>query len=195
MFYKKNTRFARLKAIFVLPLTVCAVMFYTVACNKTPQQTGSGTYDTIMMGSEKVILLKNLAGDSTALIPIPISPPLPLRQALALDLSNSKDPVFTSVETLPEFPGGEEARSKYLNKNLKYPEEAKKKGLEGEVFVSFLVGKDGSISNPVIIKSIGNGFDEEAMKVINEMPKWKPGIQNGKPVRVRLNMPIYFKLK
>ena len=195
MFYKKSTRFARLKAAVVLPLAVCTVMFYTVACNKTPQQTGSGTYDTIMMGSEKVILLKNLAGDSTALLPIPISPPLALRQALALDLLNSKDPVFTSVETLPEFPGGEEARSKYLNKNVKYPEEAKKRGLEGEVFVSFLIEKDGSISNPVILKATGNGFDQEAMRVINDMPKWKPGLQNGKPVRVRLNMPIYFKLK
>ena len=95
---------------------------------------------------------------------------------------------------MPKFPGGEEARNQYLSQNIKYPEEAIKKGQEGTVYVSFIVEKDGSISNVKTLKGIGSSCDEEALRVVKEMPRWTPGLYKGKPARVLFNMPIYFKL-
>jgi len=102
--------------------------------------------------------------------------------------------IHTFVEEWPAFPGGDTARIMYLNENLKYPKIAKETGIQGAVYVSFVVEKDGSITNVKILRGIGGGCDEEALRVINAMPKWNPGRQNGKEVRVQFNMPITFKL-
>ena len=104
------------------------------------------------------------------------------------------DTVYNIVEQMPEYPGGVEAMMKYIAENVKYPEEAKNKNIAGRVFVSFVVEKDGSVSNVKVLRSIGGGCDEEAVRVIKSMPKWKPGMQKGKPVRVSFQIPIYFKL-
>jgi len=103
-------------------------------------------------------------------------------------------PVFVIVEQMPEYPGGESKRNEYLAQNLVYPEYATKKGIQGTVYVSFIVATDGSVTNVNLLRGIGGGCDEEALRVIREMPKWIPGRQNGKAVRVKFNMPIYFKL-
>ena len=95
---------------------------------------------------------------------------------------------------MPKFPGGEKALMDYVSNNVKYPEEAKNKNIAGRVFVSFVVEKDGSIGEVKVLRGIGGGCDEEAVRVIKGMPKWKPGIQKGKPVRVSYQIPIYFKL-
>jgi TonB family protein len=105
-----------------------------------------------------------------------------------------QDVVFTVVEDMPQFPGGDEARIKYMVTSIKYPEEARKKGVQGTVYVTYIVEMDGSISNVKILRGIGGGCDEEAARVISEMPKWDPGMQRGKAVRVQFNMPINFKL-
>ncbi|MCB0806210.1 MAG: M56 family metallopeptidase [Bacteroidales bacterium] len=105
-----------------------------------------------------------------------------------------EDKVYTMVEEMPEYPGGDEARIKYFQENITYPEAAKKNGIEGRVFVSFIVEKDGSITHVEVLRGIGGGCDEEAVRVISAMPNWKPGKQKGKPVRVQFNMPIEFKL-
>ena len=94
----------------------------------------------------------------------------------------------------PEFPGGYEALLKFLSENIHYPEEAKKEGIEGRVYVTFVVEKDGSISGVRVLRDIGGGCGEEAVRVVETMPKWKPGLQRGVPVRVQFNLPVNFKL-
>ena len=109
-------------------------------------------------------------------------------------VQKSNDSIFQIVEKMPEFPGGAEAMMNYLSGNIKYPEEAKEKGVSGRVFINFVIEKDGSVSNAKVMRSIGGGCDEEALRVVNAMPKWKPGVQKGKPVRVSYMLPINFKL-
>jgi periplasmic protein TonB len=103
--------------------------------------------------------------------------------------------IFTVVEEQPGYPGGEEARVKFLQENIKYPEEAKELGIQGKVFVTFVVEPDGSISNVRVLRGIGGGCDEEAIRVVRAMPKWVPGKQRGVPVRVQFNLPIKFTLQ
>ena len=111
------------------------------------------------------------------------------------DLATSyEDTVYQIVEQMPQYTGGEEAMMKYVAENIKYPQAAKDKNISGRVFVSFVIEKDGSVSNVKVVRGIGGGCDEEAARVIKEMPKWKPGMQKGKPVRVNYMMPIFFKL-
>ena len=112
-----------------------------------------------------------------------------------LDVATSKeDTVYQIVEQMPQYTGGEEAMMKYVAENIKYPQEAKDKNISGRVFIGFVIEKDGSVSNVKVVRGIGGGCDEEAVRVIKEMPKWKPGMQKGKPVRVNYMMPIFFKL-
>ena len=104
------------------------------------------------------------------------------------------DTVYNVVEQMPEFPGGEQAMMKFVAENVKYPQEAKDKNISGRVFVSFVVEKDGSVNEVKVLRGIGGGCDEEAVRVISAMPKWKPGKQKGEPVRVSYQIPINFKL-
>jgi protein TonB len=103
--------------------------------------------------------------------------------------------IFTVVEEQPGYPGGEEARIGFLQQNIKYPEEAKELGIQGRVFVTFVVEVDGSISDVRVLRGIGGGCDEEAIRVVKAMPKWVPGKQRGVPVRVQFNLPIKFTLQ
>ena len=105
------------------------------------------------------------------------------------------DQVFQVVEVDPEFPGGMEALTKYLSENIKYPEQAKKDKIQGKVYISFVVEKDGSVADAKVLRGIGGGCDEEALRVVNAMPKWTPGKQRNTPVRVQFNLPIVFKLQ
>ena len=103
----------------------------------------------------------------------------------------SETEIFQIVEEMPSFPGGEGKLMEYVAKNIKYPQIAR----EGRVFVGFVVEPDGSISNVKLLRGIGGGCDEEAMRVIKSLPKWKPGKQRGKPVRVSYQIPVFFKLQ
>jgi periplasmic protein TonB len=102
--------------------------------------------------------------------------------------------VYTFVEQNAEFPGGTEAMYKFINKNVKYPAQARRMGTEGKVFVGFVINKDGSIVDVGIVKGISAECDKEAMRVVQMMPPWKAGKQNGKAVRVKFILPINFKL-
>ena len=104
------------------------------------------------------------------------------------------DSIYQIVDEMPQYPGGEKAMMEYVAKNVKYPQEAKDKEIQGRVFVSFVVEKDGSVSTVKVLRGIGGGCDEEAVRVVSSMPKWKPGIKDGKPVRVSYMMPLNFKL-
>ena len=103
--------------------------------------------------------------------------------------------LITVVEVAPEFPGGFQALSEFMTANLNYPQEAKEAGIEGRVFVSFIVEKDGSLSSIQLLRGIGYGCDEEAIAVVKKMPKWTPATQRGKPVRMRYQLPFVFKLE
>ena len=104
--------------------------------------------------------------------------------------------IFMVVETMPEFPGGQQALFKYLGENVKYPVIAQENGIQGRVICQFVVNKDGSIVDVVVVRSSGEpSLDKEALRVINSMPKWKPGKQRGKPVRVKYTVPVNFRLQ
>jgi len=103
--------------------------------------------------------------------------------------------VFTIVEEMPAYPGGDAKLYEYLGKNIKYPQIARESGIQGRVFVNFVVEPDGSVSNVKVMRGIGGGCDEEAVRVIKTMPKWKPGKQRGKAVRVTYTIPVVFKLQ
>ena len=115
--------------------------------------------------------------------------------ATAQNKKTSNDKVFEKVEDMPEFPGGEQAMMDFVAKNVQYPKEAMEKEISGRVLVGFIVEKDGSISETEIVKGIGGGCDEEAVRVVKAMPKWKPGKQDGKTVRVSYTMPFFFKMQ
>lgn len=102
--------------------------------------------------------------------------------------------IFTVVEDQPTFPGGDEARIRFLTNNIKYPQMARESSIQGTVYVTFVVERDGSVTDVRVLRGIGGGCDEEAIRVIKAMPKWVPGKQRGKPVRVQFNMPIKFTL-
>jgi protein TonB len=108
----------------------------------------------------------------------------------------AEDPnmIYTVVEQPAEFPGGMAAMMKFISQNMKYPSQARRMGTEGSVFVEFVVDQQGKISDAHVIKGIGAGCDEEAVRVVNKMPNWKPGKQNGKAVRVRFVLPVKFVL-
>lgn len=108
--------------------------------------------------------------------------------------TKKNDMVFDVVEVMPQFPGGQIAMLKYIMENIKYPEQAMKEGIQGRVAVRFIVEKDGSISDVKPILSVHPLLNKEAVRVVESMPKWTPGKQNGKPVRVRFNVPVMFKL-
>lgn len=102
--------------------------------------------------------------------------------------------VFEIVEEMPEFPGGQNELNKFINKNLHYPEIAHKKGLQGNVIVQIIIDKDGSVTKPKIIRSVEPSLDNEALRIIGLMPKWKPGKQKEKVLKVRYTFPIQFKI-
>jgi protein TonB len=102
--------------------------------------------------------------------------------------------IFLVAEQMPEFPGGETALRKYLGDNIRYPEIAKETGIGGVVYIYFVIEPDGSISNIRALREVAGGCTGEAIRVVSEMPRWSPGRQRGKAVRVSMNLPVSFKL-
>ncbi len=119
--------------------------------------------------------------------------PLPNNTGLQNPTKDST-PVYKVVEQMPSFSLGQAAMLQYLDQNIEYPQIAKENGVVGFVVVQMIVEKDGSLSNLKVVKGIGAGCDEEALRIIRLMPKWKPGFQNGQAVRVQFNLPVRFKL-
>ncbi|GEP94309.1 energy transducer TonB [Chitinophaga cymbidii] len=144
---------------------------------------------------EKAVSTKTVEGDPNGIDPGLISdskgtgvveaPPPP-----------PKEEIFTFVEQPPTFPGGDEALAKYLNNNIRYPHLATENGISGTVFVSFVVDSEGAIKDVKTVGATkGGGLEEEAIRVVKKMPKWKPGKQNGRQVSVQFNLPIRFTLQ
>ncbi len=103
--------------------------------------------------------------------------------------------IFYVVEEIPTFPGGDEARTKYLSSNVIYPQEARAKGIEGTVYMTFIIEEDGSVTDVKVLRGVNELIDKAALDAVSGMPKWEPGKQKGKPVAVQFNMPIKFSLE
>lgn len=110
-------------------------------------------------------------------------------------VAQQDEKVYEKVEQMPEFPGGNEELINFLVKAVQYPDEAKKKGTQGKVFVSFVVGKDGTVTNAKIAKGADPLLDAEALRVVGTMPKWNPGKEKREAVAVQFTLPIVFALK
>lgn len=129
------------------------------------------------------------SGYSQQTAPQSVIPPPPVEEA-------PQEEIFVVVEQMPEFPGGQAALMQYLSTHIQYPEECRKMGVEGKVFVKFIVDQTGNIINAQILRGIEDGklLEKEAIRVIQSMPQWKPGKNNGKNVSVYFTLPISFKL-
>lgn len=166
----KNSKIPVWKYIFLVPVTLGIAMFITISFSS--QVIAQDQQAQLQMQESKQIEKQD--------------PP---------QIQKEEDtPIFTVVDDMPTFKGGKDALFEYLSTNIKYPEEAKKNGVEGTCFVTYVVEKDGSISNVKVLRGIGAGCDEEAIRVIENMPDWNPANHDGKPVRVQFNIPIKFKL-
>ncbi len=176
----KSNFWAKSKVLLALPALLGLLFMFTVRSNSS-----AGTMN---------------AGDSKVYNPgMLLSAPVPQEQATkeqqgkSGQVKNDKG-VYTVVEKMPSYVGGDDARIKFMVENINYPEAALKKGVQGKVFVTFIVRANGSVTDVKVLRGIGSECDEEAVRVIKLMPKWNPGTQSGKPVDVQYNLPIRFAL-
>jgi periplasmic protein TonB len=123
---------------------------------------------------------------------VPVYIPLPVMKG---EENIQEEEIFRVVESMPGFPGGEAAFYAFLRENMVYPELAKAAGISGKVYITFVVEKDGSITDVQLLRGIGGGCDEEALRVVTLMPDWKPGLQRGHPVRVQFILDVKFTLQ
>ena len=114
---------------------------------------------------------------------------------VAIEVPDTLGKTYDAVEVMPEFPGGSAELLKYLSTHIKYPTMSQEMGSQGRVIVQFVVDKDGTISNPEVVRGVDPYLDKEAIRVISSMPKWTPGVQNGKKVRVKYTVPVSFRLQ
>ena len=138
---------------------------------------------------------ENVLGSEDILSITPPAVEAPAGKGNIIEAEIPKNEIYLNVEQSPEFMGGHAAMGEFFRKNLKYPAQAARANVQGRVYISFVVGADGSIENIETLKGIGFGCDEEAERVIKLMPKWKPGRQSGTPVRVRFNLPVAFQME
>jgi TonB family protein len=168
-----------LKLLIILPFMTAAILIQSCSFDKKEVQTEPRPEDIM---SVKV----DSAGSVTASMVNP-------KEAFA-DAEPIEGDIFTVVEEMPVFPGGPEAMMKFISNNIQYPEKARKEGIQGRVYVNFIIEKDGSVSSAKVLRGIGGGCDEEALRVVEMMPDWTPGKQRGQAVRVSFNLPVKFLL-
>ncbi|GAB3900360.1 energy transducer TonB [Larkinella knui] len=161
---------------------------------EAPDEVTVPTVDDL---EDKVSSDKTQEGDPNALetieAPTETAGPAPVEKAI--EAERKPDEVFISVEQNPQFPGGMKQMAEFLEKNLRYPPAASRAGISGKVYLQFVVNTDGSIVDVTVVKGIGFGCDEEALRVVKKMPPWQPGKQSGRPVRVRFTLPVVFALE
>lgn len=221
MLKEKSSPWARLKYLYVLPVAAIAMtafarpevsdkveeisrvsdvlekeqvssllsQFQDVSADKV-NDLAANAETKVAETAEKVLeapMVKALPADTTKPVEVKYIP-TEVREKL------KGTPAFEVVENMPEFPGGIPAIMDYLQKNLRYPEAAKKAGTQGRVTVQFVVDKDGSIKDPKVVRPIDKDMDAEAVRLIASMPKWKPGMQKGQAVAVKYTLPVKFSL-
>jgi protein TonB len=144
---------------------------------------------------EAVISTMNIEGEASLnLNPIEIQEKTSNTSGSPASAGNMELHTLDGIENYPEFPGGQSAFIKFLSRNLRYPDAAVDRGIEGKVLISFIIEKNGRLSNIKILRGIGYGCDEEAIRVLEKSPEWKPGMQNNQQVRVAYTLPINFSL-
>lgn len=163
----KNSRYSGVKFIAIMPLL--AVLIWLVSCNGTTKEIDTNGVDS-KIDQQETTQPNNASG---------------------LD---AQDKLNLMVDQMPEYVGGNAAMNKFILENIKYPQKAKETGLQGTVYISFVIEKDGTLADAKVEKGIGGGCDEEALRVVKMMPKWIPGKDKGKNVSVGLTLPIKFKL-
>ena len=180
MLKKKSNRWHPLKTLYVLPLTV--LLAFVIGCSdaKTDKVISSEEAQDELVVVGYNTYDKDISGFEEA----------PLEEMMPVNTE-----VYTVVEKMPSFPGGSEGLMKYFAQNIRYPVVAQKKGKQGRVIVQYIIGADGSISNVNVIRSIDPSLDAEAVRVVESMPKWEPGIQNGEKVSVKYTLPVMFRLQ
>lgn len=174
----KSGKRARVKMILVVPAIMILVFFFSA-------RSFSGSPGTQDNNAAKVTASPQATASPTA---------IPQAEEKIKYAKAEPGKIYDSVEVMPEFPGGFNGLGQYILANLKYPEAAKKNGTQGKVLVSFVVWKDGAVGNVKVMRGIGSGCDEEAVRVVSKMPKWKPGMKDGKAVNVHFALPLVFKL-
>lgn len=167
MLKEKSSPWARLKYLYVLPLAAVAVTVFA-----RPEVSNA---------VEEISAVK--VNDLAAIAETKVAESVP-----------EDSVVFEIVEQMPEFPGGMKACMDYIQKNMRYPEAAKKAGMQGRVMVQFVVDKEGNIMNPKVLRSVDKEFDAEAIRLVKAMPKWNPGKQRDVPVAVKFIIPVKFQL-
>ncbi len=143
---------------------------------------------------EEELIIEDTEADESTIIEIA---PIVIDESIQVEEEeeSTDTKIFYVVEEMPEFPGGELALRKFLAEAVQYPFVAQENGIEGKVYVTFVVDKDGSVSNAQVMRSVHPALDAEALRVVNSLPKWKPGKQGGEFVRVSFSVPINFVLK
>ena len=189
MLHKKSNRTSLLKLFALVPIVGLTLALNARTVNdyvydgpqkQNPVKKGKKN-TTIKVGTQEIKVTEAPKDDKAATVTMNV---------VEEEQNATDEKVFDVVENMPEFNGGMNALMQYLSHNIRYPEE---KDIQGRVLVSFVVGKDGSISNAQVVKSVHPSFDAEALRIINNMPKWIPGTQNGKPVNVKYVVPINFR--
>jgi len=180
----KSKRWAKSKVLIALPVLMILLLILTVSSYSNADELKAA--------------IPVFAPVHEFLIPSPIpqekKKPVEQIKFAAPVVTNKDKDVFTVVEKLPSYPGGDEARARFLSENIHYPEAAMKNKIQGKVFITFVVRADGSVTDAKVLRGIGSGCDEEALRVVKMMPKWNPGTEKGVPVNVQFNLPIKFTL-
>ena len=201
MLKEKSNPWARLKYLYVLPLAAIAVTAFArpEISQKAKEISAVKVNDLAAIVETKTV--ENVVSGVNAVVNLTDVPEISVVKDTA-DVKkketagkSSEDGVFWVAEKMPEFPGGNGAVAEYVRENMKYPAIAKEKGTQGRVIVQFVVNRDGSIVDAKVVRSVDPYLDKEALRVINTMPKWKPGMQRGKPVRVKFTVPVMFRLQ
>ncbi len=185
----RSRKLAKLKVFFALPVIFSILFFFPAGSVNLLNGQNPGGSGTASMGQQKKtdspkesVKSANDQGGNEKTSSAPVSK------------QGDKDNVFTVVEKMPSYPGGIDKMIQFLSMNIKYPEDAKAKGIEGTVFVTFIVKDDGTVSNVKILRGIDKSCDMEAIRVVKMMPKWIPGEQKGEKVNVAYSLPVKYKL-
>ena len=194
MLKEKSNPWAKLKYLYILPVAAIAVTaFARPEISETAEEISAVKVNDLtaiveakaIKSTEESVQISTVSQDTVKVnyVPTEVSRKL---QGTA---------VFEVVEEMPEFPGGVDAMMEYLQKELRYPESAKEKGIQGRVTVQFIIDKEGNVTNSKVTRSVDKDMDAEAIRLVKTMPKWKPGMQKGKAVAVKYTVPVVFRLE
>lgn len=178
--------------IFILTLFALALPIAMFSADSKSHTTAEPQHDVMQWAHSLMAYNCENKSEQSALY---TAKPLNMQAECHLVTQDDKEKNTDIDDELPSFPGGDAKLREWIKKNMKYPSYAKNNGIEGQVLVVFIVEKDGSISNAEVSWGVDPSLDQEALRIVNKMPKWKPGTQNGVAMRVKYRLPITFMLK